>query len=431
VNEPVFDKTERIQQLTVDHSIVPKTWCGLGTGNIDADPAFVNVDGDWHLLAGSIAHGTGPLGLDLGAMIGPAAVIRGVDGPKDWRSRVELQIGGAGIVSYRYSLQGQDGPWSQERPIDMPIILEDLQDGQTYTIFVNGRDWAGRWQQDVSTLQWTVDRRAYQLRINEVMASAGQSDWIEIAYDGPSAINLAGICLSDDPNRPRQFVFKDPTIVQPGQYVVISSSKSGLPWAIVADLGLDPDGDRIYMFDQSGQLIDMVEFGPQIPGLSCGRQQGLWRLTEPTPGSVNRPYPLGDHRLVRINEWLATSDTGPDFVELYNPNAWPVNLAGMVLTDDLAGTSHALTFPPCSFIGANEFIVLLADGKDKPGRLPFKLSSDGEVLALIDGATGKVIHSIIFGPQYTGVSEGLLPDGGTRRSFFDVPTPGLANILGF
>ena len=430
VNEPVFDKMASIQQLTVSSCIIPRAWLGLGQDNIDADPAFVDPSGDWRLMPGSIASRTGPLGLDRGAMVSSGVVIHGLPRKFDWRRAISLSVGGPGIASYRYSLSGLGGPWSQQMPVEIPIELEGLEEGRSYEVLVMGQDWAGSWRSDVAALRWTVDSSAYDLAINEVMAGPGQTDWVEIAYDGPVAMNLAGMSVSDDPCRPLRFVFKDPTWVEPGGYLVVSGGESSQLGSIALGFGLDPDGDALYLFDRDGRLIDKVEFGPQIQGLTIGRWEGLWRLTEPTPGRPNRPCPLGDPRKVRINEWLAAAlpnDEG--FVELHNPDNLPVDMAGMTITDDLLGLAHRLRFPECSFIPAGGFLVLEADGQDKPGHLPFKLSNDGEVLALID-SNGRVIDRVIFGPQYGGVSEGLLPDGGTYHSFFGLPTPGLANMEG-
>jgi len=53
---------------------------------------------------------------------------------------------------------------------------------------------------------------------------------------------------------------------------------------------------------------------------------------------------------LRINEWLANpSGNDEDFFELYNPNAQPVSLGGLYLTDTL---SRKAFFAPASDVRA-------------------------------------------------------------------------------
>ena len=46
-----------------------------------------------------------------------------------------------------------------------------------------------------------------------------------------------------------------------------------------------------------------------------------WKLNRPTFGFANLVQPLGDIRLLKINEWLANGEVlfDDDFIELYNP----------------------------------------------------------------------------------------------------------------
>ncbi|MCA9260241.1 MAG: lamin tail domain-containing protein, partial [Planctomycetales bacterium] len=59
-------------QLTVNRSLLPSQFHALGVGNIDADPLFTNVAvNDLSLTQFSPARGTGPDGLDMGAVQTP------------------------------------------------------------------------------------------------------------------------------------------------------------------------------------------------------------------------------------------------------------------------------------------------------------------------------------------------------------------------
>jgi len=85
-----------------------------------------------------------------------------------------------------------------------------------------------------------------------------------------------------------------------------------------------------------------------------------------------------------------------------------------------------MALPPLCFIAGRGYTVFTADGRDRPGHLDFKLSPDGEMLALFD-AERREVDRIIYTSQTTDVSQGRTPDGGDTLAFFDLPSPGLPN----
>jgi len=155
---PVFDQTAKVSQLAVNRSILPKAWHVLGSDNIEVDPHLVDPNADWHLLPDSIAKGTGPWGLDRGAYVPAGATIQGVPDPVTQQTKVVLTVGGPGITRYRYAVNAPQGPWSEERSVDLPILLESLEKGHTYIVYSIGKDSAGRWQAvPTQTTAWTVN----------------------------------------------------------------------------------------------------------------------------------------------------------------------------------------------------------------------------------------------------------------------------------
>ena len=100
-------------------------------------------------------------------------------------------------------------------------------------------------------------------------------------------------------------------------------------------------------------------------------------------------------------EFLADVDGDyPDWVEIYNDGAEPVQLVGWTLTDD-DDEPAKWTFPEVE-IGAQQFLVVFASGKDRAGpgaelHTNFKLRGGGEYLGLFDPA-GEVVSE--FRPEY-------------------------------
>src|SRR5262249_13027635 len=148
-------------------------------------------------------------------------------------------------------------------------------------------------------------------------------------------------------------------------------------------------------------------------------------------GAPNQIQALAPPSNLKINEWMASPESGDDWFELYNPADRPLALSGLHLTDDLADpTNNQLV--DLSFIGPHEFTRFIADGSIDKGaeHVGFKLSGGGEVIAVFDSNGSTPIDSITFGPQITGVSQGRLPDGAaTLVSFPTTASPGDPNHL--
>jgi len=429
-------------EVIAHNCILPAAWHHLGQNNIDADPLFVDPISDLRLMPDSPAIAAGLWGLDLGAFVPEGATISGVPGPVTYKTQLTLTVGGPGITHYKYTLNDPNGPWSKEYPVEEPIVLADLQPGQSYTVYVIGKNSAGRWQSQekpTASQSWTVEPTYARLVINEVLASntsandGTSGDLIELYYDGPSELSLAGMSITNSPGQRDKFVFPPGLTIQPGQYLVLYADANTTAAGIHLGFALDGDGEGVYLYDKAGTLIDCVEFGLQIPDLSIGRvgYEGKWRLTIPTFGQPNKAHPLGNPYLLKINEWLAKGQVlfEDDFVELYNPSPFPVDLSNLYLTDNPITQPMKDRLGPLSFIPANGYVVLQADEQDRPGHLNFRLSADGELLALLDSQANQ-IDKIFFGPQLTDLSQGRTPDGGPTVQFLQLPTPGIANTTG-
>jgi hypothetical protein len=308
-------------------------------------------------------------------MVPSGAVVCGEPAAVTHRTEAVLEVGGAGVTHYVFSLNDPGGPWSEERPVGTPIRLAGLQSGHSYTVYVLGKDSAGRWQGTPNASRtWLVDTAHRRLVINEVLAINATRyehegtfpDLIELYYDGPGAMSLTGMSLTDDPKRPDRFVFPQGVTMSPGDYLVLIGDDDVTGSGLRLGFGLDGDGEAVYLYDREGKLVDSVEFGHQLTDTSIGRigWDGRWQLTVPTPGWANEPQIVGDARQVGINEWLAQGQVlfDADFIELRNPHVCPVNIGGFVLTDNPVGEPEKSGITPLSFIAGDGFVVFEADG---------------------------------------------------------------------
>ena len=285
------------------------------------------------------------------------------------------------------------------------------------------------------------------VRLNEVLANSIElqnpdgsvTDWIELHNTSNVPVDLADTSLSDNEASPRRFVFPPGSVIAGNGFRVIRCSPAAPLSATNTGFGLKQGGGAVLFFDNvagGGRRIDSVTFGPQAADWPIGRVadgSGAWTLVRPTPGASNAPARLGSPTSVRINEWMAKPRSGEDFLELYNSDAQPVVLTGMHLTDDPAHLNR-FQVGALSFIGTGRmggFALFVADNNPAlgPDHLSFGLKDIGERLVLSDAAQ-TLVHSVQFGPQRSGVSEGFLPDGSLNRVFFaDTPSPGAYNRL--
>ncbi|MFH1715840.1 MAG: lamin tail domain-containing protein, partial [Planctomycetota bacterium] len=278
----VFEGIVETTDFSVNRCIIPSEWHNLGVGNIDADPLFVDPDADFRLKTGSPAIGAGPCGLDMGAFVPGGAAVCGEPGETTYRTDATLTVGGPGITHYRYSVSDPAGPWSEERPVDVPIRLTNLFNGRSYIVYVVGRNSAGIWQSEdnpTSSHPWTIDTSYSTLVINEVLAINSSAvehegtlpDLIELYYDGPASLSLAGFSISDNQDNPAKFIFPPGTAIEPGEYLVLYADSDTTTTGIHLGFNLDGDGEGLYLYNNSGVLLDSVEFGLQLPDLSIGR----------------------------------------------------------------------------------------------------------------------------------------------------------------
>lgn len=143
---------------------------------------------------------------------------------------------------------------------------------------------------------------------------------------------------------------------------------------------------------------------------------------------------------VIISEFLADNGTGirdrdgarSEWIELRNLSDEPVSLEGWFLTDDVAVPAK-WRFPEV-VLGPTGYLLVWASGKDRTSpelHTNFKLSKEGEYLALLDSNTNVIdAFSPAYPPQRTDISYGRDLVDPSITGYFLKPTPGAANASG-
>ena len=261
------------------------------------------------------------------------------------------------------------------------------------------------------------------IELNEVASALPDGDWIEIHNRGGAVADLADWSLTDNPSEPRRHVFPSPTRIPAGGYLLVPVS---------GDLGgtgfsLDGEGETVALFDARTNIVDSLAYGPQATGFTAGRLEpaGTWGLCDPTPGAANEPAAAAPASALTLNEFLANSDSGDDWLELHNTSELPATVTGCFLT-----TSNALYQVRAPvFVGPGGFAVLKADGESGHGHLGFKLPAASGLIALADPA-GVPLSQVQYPAQIPGVAYGRLPNGtGNWTSLPFSATRGGSNYL--
>jgi len=293
-NSPILNFTNGVMNLEINHSIIQGTnWPGIGNSSADpmftslADITYVNIREKLALLAGSPAIGTGPNGLDMGALVPAGASISGEPAPVTSNDSATLTISGPGIVAFKYRVN--DGPYSEEIPIaDLlagePLTLSGLTNG-TYVVSVIGMNSAGYYQDlaDATVSRtWTVDA-ANPDRDGDGMPN----DW-EVANmldpedpaDADLDADLDGVSNRDeyraqtDPRDPESFLKVSSVSVSGGEVTVRFNAVAGLTYTV--------------------QYRDSVESGmwSTLASVPAQASTGEVVLTDSSPAADQRYYRL-------------------------------------------------------------------------------------------------------------------------------------------
>ena len=204
-----------------------------------------------------------------------------------------------------------------------------------------------------------------------------------------------------------------------------------------------------------GPWLTSIELDPVAGGLPATTV--FVRMDSPAPGTATGTLAIsstGANSLVialsgaassgslptlHINEVMASNGSTiadengefDDWIEVFNPNAFPVDLAGWYISDDPANITR-YQFPTGgteAVVPSNGWLLVWADNQSAQGDLHtnFGLSSNGESVILTGPDGVSIVDQIEFPPATLDVSYGRETDGGTPWVNFTVPTPGASN----
>jgi CotH kinase protein/Chitobiase/beta-hexosaminidase C-terminal domain/Lamin Tail Domain len=148
-------------------------------------------------------------------------------------------------------------------------------------------------------------------------------------------------------------------------------------------------------------------------------------LDETENASVNYIY---------INELMASNLSAgidlyygnfSDWIEIYNSSNEIIDLTGHFLTDNL-NRPQKWPIPEGTIVEPGKYYIFWADGENIYNHTNFKLSREGEEIAIFN-TLGVMVDHVIFGAQLADTSYGRKRDGDSEWGFFYSPTLESAN----
>ena len=245
--------------------------------------------------------------------------------------------------------------------------------------------------------------------------SGSAADWVELYNKGNSAVNVAGMFITDEPGvaiEYQQIPDTDAalTTIPPKGFLVLicgAADVAGidLPTGIkdgkvFIDMGIsgtkdnfialyNPEEIEMDITDDFNGLEDDKSFGRTIDaGLDWGT---LISKTPEMPNDGSVPT-AGD---IVINEFMASNDIisvpgdngdFPDWIELYNTGDNAIDVSGWYASDDLTDLQK-WQLPAGTTIPGHGYLILFCDGTDTGLHTNFKLSSGGEAVAISEDGT--------------------------------------------
>ena len=274
------------------------------------------------------------------------------------------------------------------------------------------------------------------LSINEWLANAapGAPDWVELYNRSSSApVALRGVHLGAGG---AIFQIRSLSFLAPGGFVQLFADENG--GANHVDFKLTAAGSSLSLHDSAATLIESVNYGAQPEAITQGRLPNGGATITGFPGSAS---PGASNYVVSasgpvLNEMLARNESAlspwagyPDWIELANPTASSVSLAGMSLSDSPDGIGQWV-FPDGATIPAGGFLRVWCDSDRSASIVAgadmnsgFSLSAESGGVYLFNAA-GVRIDSVEYGFQIADRSIGR---AGDAWRLLASPTPGAAN----
>ncbi len=289
----------------------------------------------------------------------------------------------------------------------------------------------------------------------DIVDEAGQNeDWIEIYNGGSSAVDLAGLYLSDTSGNLTQYQipygYSEQTTIAAKGFLILWADNDSQDGPLHLPFKLDRSGGHIYLSQKNASgtvtTIDHIEYGQQNTDVSYGRYQdgtdNLIIFTKTTPGESNTIMSESFVDGLVINEFMSKNsstvkeETGTyaDWFEIYNTTDNDIDLGGLFVTNDLNNLNKYMIpkgEPTKTTIKAGGYYVFWCDKQTaiNPNHVDFKLPAEKGDIAIVQlrGSENYVIDQVSYSNQGQDIAYGRYPNGTGEFRYLLTPTINAAN----
>ncbi len=353
-------------------------------------------------------------------------------------------------------------PGNDETLARVPDGADSDQSGEDFRICALPGGTAGQSNAECQAGGGQCDAASAPVRINELLVDPdggdGGFEWIELVNSGAAEVDVSGWTIQwfkSDMGSPGSASLPSDTTIAAGGFLLVGDES--VPDAHVTttlDMGQGTHGDAIWLLDCGGDFADGMAYGddnadevedaPDHVAITIAPKPGsgrtlarypdgddsddseadfcLCEADSATPGAANEDCcgiippdgdPAGDVMIV-INELMVNpdgTDTGYEWIELYNAGPNDANLTGWVIRwykSDPATASDTLTIPETApILGGGQFLLIgdaSVPGTDVSGILDMGQGSDGDAVHLVDGE-GTYEDGVVYGDNNDDLME--------------------------
>ena len=378
-------------------------------------------------------------------------------------SQGTVQLCGLNVTS------GYNGSQYKSTPIRMTAIPKD---GYKFVAWQtgNGQNLSSDLEYKLTitsdyTIKAVFENRSTEkdLYINEFLAAnttdivspiGKHEDWIEIYNDGNSAVNLAGLYLSDDRTNLTMhqipYTQLDSTAIASKGFVRFYADNDYMEGALHLPFKLDKAGGVVILSQKSTNgtvtVLDSIHYEKQNADVSYGRYpdgySDLTIFTKTTPGTSNRIVSGTEIDGLVITEFMAKNQTTAmeetgtyaDWFEIYNSTNAAIDLGGLFVTNNLNNPTMYMIpkgEPTKTTINAGGYYIFWCDKQTaiNPNHVDFKLNAEKGDIAIVQlrGSENYIIDQLSYTNQAEDVSMGRYPSTSSDFIYLLNPTPGEAN----
>jgi hypothetical protein len=372
--------------------------------------------------------------------------------PEQGEDHVDFRLSGDGET---VMLVDPDGVTIIDQ-ITFPLMADDISYGRV-------TDGAADWQYfnnvTFDAPNGEIAQSTQVLFINEVQTNnvstyddlMGDFDqWFEIYNPNNFQVNVAGYYVSINGN-PTQFLIPNTnpyrTVIPANGFILIWCDNEPLEDSNHTDFTLSTSGGTIVLTGPDATTtVDSYTYSAMAADASYGRSSdgspSSIIFNEPTP-RVSNTLILIEPALVYINEIMAANQNDvednagekEDWIEIYNPNNFDVNLSGYYLSDNPDNPMKwqiPSTYPDSVTVEANSWMLFYPDEDMTQGVLhaSFRLSNNGEWLGLYSQDGYSLADEIEWAHIDPDTSYGRITDGNESWWMFTGTTPDASNNEG-